>query len=69
MFDRYVAITGLSEHESRLARLGMFEDLAFLRCVSEGRPAFPDFRTALAAHEVVDACYRSAREGRELTVR
>jgi predicted dehydrogenase len=46
----------------------MFEDYAFLRNVLDGTPAFPDFRTAYQAHSVVDACYRSAREGRELEV-
>ncbi|MCZ7576142.1 MAG: Gfo/Idh/MocA family oxidoreductase [Dehalococcoidia bacterium] len=65
VFDRYVEIAGLEGGEVDLARAGMYEDYAFLRCVEEGRPAFPDFRTALAAHEVVDACYRSAREGQE----
>lgn len=61
VWSRYQAITGLSEDEMALARRGSYEDYAFLRCVLEERPAFPDFRTALAAHEVVDACYRSAR--------
>jgi predicted dehydrogenase len=46
----------------------MWEDYQFLRCVLEGRPAFPDFRTALAAHRVVDACYRSAAEAREVRI-
>ncbi len=68
VFDRYCAIAGLAGEEANLARLGMYEDLAFLRCVHEGRPAFPDFRTALRAHEVVDACYRSARGAGELSV-
>ena len=68
VWDRYQKITGLGEHEMALARRGMYEDLAFLRCVFEGRPAAPDFRTALAAHNVVDTCYRSAREGQELNV-
>ncbi len=68
VFDRYVTLAGLHSEEIDLARAGMLEDYAFLRCVTDERPAFPDFRTALAAHEVVDACYRSAREGREVTV-
>jgi predicted dehydrogenase len=68
VFDRYVAIARLEGAEVDLARAGMYEDYAFLRCIDEGRPAFPDFRTALAAHEVVDACYRSAREAREIEV-
>jgi predicted dehydrogenase len=68
VWERYQAITGLSEDEMALARRGMYEDYAFLRCVFEGRPAFPDFRTALAAHEIVDACYRSARGQIEVRV-
>ena len=65
VFDRYCQIAVLDGQEAELARRGMYEDYAFLRCVFEGRPAFPDFRTALRAHEVVDACYRSAAGGRE----
>ncbi len=68
VFERYCGLASLEGEEANLARLGMYEDLSFLRCVHEGRPAFPDFRTALRAHEVVDACYRSAAEGRELMV-
>ncbi len=35
-------------------------DRAFLRAVAEGRPAAPDFATALRAHVIVEALYRSA---------
>ncbi len=35
-------------------------DEAFVRSVIDGHPATPDFATALAAHRVVDAMYRSA---------
>ena len=58
--ERYSAITGLEGDLLTLAGRGMYEDFAFLECVNEGKPAFPDFRTALKAHAVVDACYRSA---------
>lgn len=37
-------------------------DAAFLRAVHRSEPAHPSARHALAAHEVVDAVYRSARE-------
>jgi predicted dehydrogenase len=67
VLERYRAIAGLDEAEMALARAGMFEDVAFLRCVATGQPAFPDFRVALAAHRVVDACYRSAAAGSEVT--
>ena len=68
VFARYCEIAGLKGPEAELARLGMWEDLSFLRCVEEGRPAFPDFRTALQAHRVVDACYRSAGGASEVSV-
>ena len=68
VFARYVAIAGLDAAEAELARRGMLEDYAFLRAVEDGGHASPDFRTALEAHRVVDACYRSAAEGRELPV-
>jgi predicted dehydrogenase len=38
-------------------------DRAFVEAVAAGRPASPDFRAALRAHEVVDAIYRSAAAG------
>lgn len=69
VFARYTAIAGLDADEANLARQGMLEDYAFLRAVAAGTPATPDFRTALEAHRIVDACYRSAAEGRELPVR
>ena len=68
VFDRYCQLVGITGAEADLAKRGMFEDYAFLRNVLEGRPAFPDFRTAYRAHAAVDACYRSAKEGREMAV-
>ncbi|HET6795287.1 MAG TPA: Gfo/Idh/MocA family oxidoreductase [Acidimicrobiales bacterium] len=38
-------------------------DGAFVQAVLQGGPASPDFRTAVRAHAVVDACYRSAGAG------
>ena len=66
--ERYRAIEGLDEEETQLATRGMLEDYRFLQCVAADRPAFPDFRAALAAHTIVDACYQSAREGREIAI-
>ena len=65
VMERYSAITGLEGDLLALAGRGMYEDFAFLECVNEGKAAFPDFRTALQAHRVVDACYRSAKGSRE----
>jgi predicted dehydrogenase len=36
---------------------------SFLDALAEGRQPFPDAATALAAHRIVDAAYRSARAG------
>jgi predicted dehydrogenase len=41
----------------------MNPDGEFVRSVVDGRPAHPDFATALEAHRVVDAMYRSAASG------
>jgi len=68
VFERYCRVAALSEPEQELARRGMLEDFAFLRAVQTGTPAFPDFKVALRAHQVVSACYESAREGREVTL-
>lgn len=68
VMERYQALAGLSDDEMRLASIGAFEDYAFLRCVLEGTRAHPDFETALGAHRVVDACYRSASSGAEVEV-
>jgi predicted dehydrogenase len=38
-------------------------DAAFVEAVASGRPASPDFATALRAHVLVDAVYRSAAAG------
>src|SRR5207302_9686575 len=62
--------TGAAEEElsgdSLLARVyeaGLTDpnpDVQFIRCVQEGRPASPNFATAVRAHAIVDALYRSA---------
>jgi predicted dehydrogenase len=41
-------------------------DGEFVKAVREGRAAHPDFATAVEAHRVVDAMYRSASTGGEL---
>ena len=38
-------------------------DAAFIEAVQTGSPAHPDFATAVRAHELTDAIYRSAAEG------
>jgi predicted dehydrogenase len=41
------------------------EDYFFLDAIANGRDPFPNFRTALEAHRVVDAVYRSSGAGGE----
>jgi predicted dehydrogenase len=38
-------------------------DGAFVAAVRDQRPAYPDFATAVRAHAVIDALYRSAATG------
>jgi predicted dehydrogenase len=44
------------------------EDYQFLRALLEGRQPGPDFSVGVAAHEVIEAAYRSARENRPVTL-
>ena len=41
-------------------------DAEFVKAVREGRAAHPDFATAVEAHRIVDAMYRSASTGGDL---
>jgi predicted dehydrogenase len=50
------------EHEVPLAGPRNPAD-AFLVAAASGAPAWPDVHTALAAHRLADACYRSADLG------
>ncbi len=68
VFNHYASLLDLDETEQQLARSGMYADYRFLQCVNQNEPAFPGFRTALEAHRVVDACYRSAAESREVRI-
>ncbi len=65
---RYRQLASLTEAEMELATRGALEDFRFLEAVHQGRPSFPNFRTALSAHRVVDACYRSAQGSAEVSV-
>ncbi len=66
VLERYGELAALDDVELRLASQGMLEDYRFLQSVASGEPAFPDFGVALKAHVILDACYRSAREAREV---
>ncbi len=68
VWERYQQVAGLADDEMTLAKRGMLSDYAFLRSVLDSTPSHPDFRTALAAHRVVDACYRSAATSAEVSL-
>lgn len=63
---RFMTLEGLRARDEDLRSLGGLCDRRFLECAAAGRPAVPSFADALVAHRVVDACYRSAAEGREI---
>lgn len=72
---RHLDIAGVTDERLRRVMTPQYagqdyllEDYAFLRAVSEGRPAFPDFGVAAYAHTVVDAIYESAREARPIDI-
>jgi len=53
--------------EKKFARMyGVLEDYYFCRAALAKSKAEPGFEAAVRAHEVVDACYQSAREGKAI---
>ena len=62
---RYLEILGLDAAEFEGMLRYSLEDYAFLKALTEDRAPFPDFHTALEAHRVVDAIYRSGEGGGE----
>ncbi|HUF53618.1 MAG TPA: Gfo/Idh/MocA family oxidoreductase [Dehalococcoidia bacterium] len=64
--ERYLAKVGLQGPEFEGLLRYSLEDYFFLRAVAENREPFPNFGTALKAHRVVDAIYRSGAAGGEL---
>lgn len=60
---RYLTGLGLEGPVYEDALKYALEDYFFLKAVAEDTAPFPDFRTALEAHRIVDAVYRSAAAG------
>lgn len=60
---RYLSMLGLTDPVFEEALKYALEDYFFLKAVSEGKEPFPNFSTALEAHRLVDAVYRSAAAG------
>ena len=53
----------LLERTAPIAHTDPNPDGAFVRCATDGTPGFPGFDTALEAHRIVEAMYRSAAAG------
>jgi predicted dehydrogenase len=66
VFNLSLEFRGITDTvEKKLARVyGVLEDYAFCRAVVDKTKAEPGFEAAVRAHQVVDACYQSAREGK-----
>ncbi len=60
---RYLEMLGLPAADFEGMLRYSLEDYFFLKAVAEDSAPFPDFGTALEAHRVVDAIYRSAIGG------
>jgi predicted dehydrogenase len=63
---RFIGIMGLKARDEDLRSLAGLSDREFLAHAAARTPARPSFDEALIAHRVVDACYRSAAENREI---
>jgi myo-inositol 2-dehydrogenase / D-chiro-inositol 1-dehydrogenase len=61
--ERSLADEALAAEAAQLVDGSLNPDGEFVRAVAAGQPAWPDFATAVTAHEVVDAMYESAHNG------
>jgi predicted dehydrogenase len=60
VLNRFMQLEGLDPADEDLRSLAGLGDRRFLEAVARGESASPSFDAALRAHELVDACYRSA---------
>ncbi len=72
---RHIKLAGIDDDRLRAIMVAEYrgqdytlEDYMFLKAVSDGLPASPDFEVAVYAHRIVDAIYQSAREGRPVDI-
>jgi predicted dehydrogenase len=68
VLSRYMSLEGLDPVDYDLRSLGGMCDRAFIQAAIAKRPAHPSFADAVLAHELVEACYRSAAETRDVTL-
>lgn len=65
---RFMELEGLHPRDEDLRSLAGLCDRRFLAAAASGSSASPSFEDALVAHRVVDACYRSAAEDRDVSL-
>ena len=65
---RYMSLEGLDPVDHDLRSLGGICDRAFIEAAIAKRAAHPSFADAVLAHELVEACYRSAKDARDVTL-
>ncbi|MDA1076999.1 MAG: Gfo/Idh/MocA family oxidoreductase [Proteobacteria bacterium] len=63
VLDRYMDLQDLRPEEEDLRSIAGLGDRRFLEAALQGKATTPSFADALQAHEIVDACYRSAAAG------
>ena len=65
---RFMEAEGLHPRDEDLRSLAGLCDRRFLESALAGTPAKPDFHDAVTAHRIIDACYRSAAENRDVSL-
>jgi len=66
VLERFMRLEGLDPVDHDLKSIGGLGDRAFFEAISARQPARPSFADALNAHRLVDACYRSAAQQRDV---
>ncbi|NJN53010.1 MAG: Gfo/Idh/MocA family oxidoreductase [Gammaproteobacteria bacterium] len=68
VLNRFMALEGLHQGDHDLRSLTALGDRRFCEAARAGSAAMPSFHEAVAAHRVVEACYRSARDAQTVDV-
>jgi predicted dehydrogenase len=67
VLERFMRLECLNPVDHDLKSIGGLGDRAFFEAIGARRPARPNFADALDAHRLVEACYRSAAQKRDVT--
>lgn len=68
VLNRFMALESLESRDHDLRSIGALGDQRFVHAAGQGTRAHPSFHEAVSAHRVVEACYRSARDRREIAI-